>query len=569
MLFLGVNTMQLHSQVIMFPADSSRFVVSDRTDSVFVFDQSLGVTAMGKDLSRLHYCNASIMGDSIPPTLGINSPTGAIMYSTESTFTEIPVILGRQNRKMSIDRLLRDYLLGLNEFKGQSEKGGIGIHVWQTKPQQIPFLIFMKNGQIIGNGERNSSGAITKNFERFDAQRMKDIIDDIAGVWIYPPEIGNNEITDEILKLLQQGPLLVEYWDGLGWYIFEKCFLSDNIKGRIDRAKIGYSVYPPLTETNYRAMISGGLVDINGKMHLFDCLDSLGISYHVFEGEKLIFPIHGKVQLYTGGTPEAKDENVFQSALSIIDQSPPALLFLHYHGIDDLSHTFGLYGARSIDHIRKLWQWHLELRQRWTGNLLIISDHGAHEIMPYDNYIKTQHDQGTHGRFIFEDMAVPVLLAAGQAKAPIDFRLSSDQARTIWQLLGTERPQTSDPKSLKSCELEIVFRGKSISFRPAEDQLFGKEFQFKYSKKGAEFSGKFQGIELQSLFDQFNISGIRQIIAHSFDGQQVVFSQEDFKDNLLVIGVNPVERQFTLYPLKDKFPNRIVKQLQKIEIDSN
>ncbi|MCI0496506.1 hypothetical protein L0Z72_15990, partial [candidate division KSB1 bacterium] len=354
---------------------------------------------------------------------------------------------------------------------------------------------------------------------------------------------------------------------GLGWRIFEECFLSDKIKGRMDRAEIGYSVFPPVTETNYQAMISGGLTNIEGKMHLFDCLDSLRIPYQVLEGEKLIFPIQGKVQLHTAQTPEAKDEKVYQSALSLIDQSPPALLFLHYHGLDDLAHTFGPYGSRSIDHLQKLWQWHLELRRRWTGNLLIISDHGAHAITPEDYYLKNRDDQGTHGKFIFEDMAIPVLADEGSGKTANNIKLTSDQAQKIWEILGTEKSLASDLRISKTGALEIIFNGSSKSFSIANDQLFGEEFQFNYIKKGVAVSGKFKGVALQKLVDQPDTSSIRQIIAYSLDGHQVIFSQEDFKNNLLIIGLDVAEQQFTLYPLQDKFPNRIVKQLQKIEID--
>ncbi|HEX9972082.1 MAG TPA: hypothetical protein VGD14_08440, partial [bacterium] len=278
-------------------------------------------------------------------------------------------------------------------------------------------------------------------------------------------------------------------------------------------------------------------------------------------------------QLHTGQTPEAKDEKVYQSALSLIDQSPPALLFLHYHGLDDLAHTFGPNANRSIDHLRKLWQWHLELRRRWTGNLLIISDHGAHGITPEDNFLKNRDDQGTHGKFIFEDMAVPVISNKGNGKAPIDFKLSSDQAKKIWELLGTMKPKATDSQTHKTGALEIIFKGKSKSFSIADDQLFDREFHFNYTRKGTAVSGKFQGVELQTIFDQLDISSIRQVIAYSWDGHQVIFSKEDFSDDLLVIGLDRAaenaETRFTLYPLKDQFPNRIVKQLQKIEIDSN
>lgn len=562
-IFLSLTAMPGICQLIFLPADSSRLVISDRIDSVFVFDQNLGVTAMGKNLSRLHYRNASIQGDSIPATLKINHPIGAILYSAENSFKKIPIIIGRQNRNISLDYLVREYFLAFDEFKGESQKGGIQIQVWQTKPP-LPLLIFLKNGPIIGNLEQSANGRLTKNFEKFDARLIPNIIDQLAGGWLFPPGIGNNHITYEIVKWLQQGPLLVEYWDGLGWRLFEESFLSDKIKGRIDRAEIGYSMFPPVTETNYRAMVSGGLVEIAGKRHLFDCLDSLRISYQVLEGEKLIFPIQGNVQLHTGQTPETKDEKVYQSALARISQSPPALLFLHYHGLDDLAHTFGPYGARSIDHLRKLWQWHLELRRRWTGNLLIISDHGSHAISADDNYRKNQDDHGTHGKFIFEDMAIPIIADEGNGKAPIDFKFSSDQVNSIWELLGTS---TSASQIQKVGLLEIIFIGTRKSFSARDDQLFHHEFQFNYLKKGTEYRGKFWGAELQKLLDLPDSSSIRQIIAYSFDGHQVIFSQEDLNNNLLVIGLDVAEQQFTLYPLQDKFPNRIVKELKKIEIE--
>ncbi len=560
-----VNAMPQH--IIIFPADSARFVLSAKIDSVFIFDQCLGVTAMGKDLGRLQYRNFGINGDSIPPNLKINNPVGAIMYSSEFSAMEIPIIIARQNRKMPLDRLLREYFFGLNEFKGQSEKGGIRIHVWQKKQEDISFLIFLKDGRIIGNCDRSANGELIKNFSPFNAQLIHEAIDEIVGVWIYPPEIGNNDVTGEILKLLQQGPLLVEYWDGLSWHLLEECFLSDTIKGWIDRAEIGYSMFPPVTETNYWAMISGGSIDMKNKMHLFDCLDSLRIPYQILEGEKMIIPVQGKVQLHTGQTPEAKDEKVYGSALKLIKPSFPALLFLHYHGLDDLAHSLGPYDPRSINHVRRLWQWHLSLRRSWNGNVLIISDHGSHAITPDDKFLKNRADEGTHGNFIFEDMAVPFIIDKGSGKTPVDFKLSSDQAKNIWELLGITKSLASDSQAWQSDALEIIFNGKINSFSAADVRLFHHEFQFNFTRKGAEYHGKFQGTELKTLLDKFDISSIRQIIAHSYDGHQVIFSKEDFIDNNLVIGLDAAKKQFALYPMKDKFPNRIVKQLQKIEID--
>jgi len=560
-------TLPLKSQIINFPVDSARFVLMDQLDSVFIFTEEIGGTATGEHLSRLHYIDGSIAGDPIPPALKIRNPIGAIIYSAAFPFKEIPIIDGRQNRKLPLDKLLRDYLLCLNSYQGQSEKGGITFDVWHKEPRQVPFLIFYNNNRTMGNANQNDRDLLSKSRSSFDARQLLHHLNEIVGVWLYPPDIGNDHLVSEMLKLMQQGPTLVEYWDGLGWQLLERCYLSDKIKGLIDWAELGYALFPPVTEVNYRAMISGGLYDLQGKRHLFDCLDSLGVSYQILEGEKMIIPVQGNVQLHTGETPEKKDEKVYQSALSVIKKSPPVLLFLHYHGMDDLAHTHGPYSARTTDHVRRLWQWHQELRRQWSGNLLVISDHGAHEILPQQNRRK---DKGTHGDFIFEDMAVPLIYDKGKGTASPDFRLSTQQAHQAWDLLGTAKSTGEIFQKAKPGNLEIIRQGVSKLFSATDEQLFRNDFHFQFTRKGVAVSGKLLGAELLALIDNREISSINRIIAYSYDGHQSIFSKEDLRDNQLVIALDrtaeSAEMIFSLYPLKDQFPNRVVKQLQKIVI---
>jgi len=119
--------------------------------------------------------------------------------------------------------------------------------------------------------------------------------------------------------------------------------------------------------------------------------------------------------------------------------------------------------------------------------------------------------------------------------------------------------------------LEIIINNQSKFFTiDSDSNLFSQEFYFDYLKKGIPLRGHFKGIRLIDLLNGIDLSSIKQIVAYSFDGLQVAYSNDDLMNNELVVGLKPDVQQsveaFTLYPLKDKFPNRMVKQLKRIEV---
>ena len=575
LLFLLISLVydKLNSQIISFPYDSTKFI-SDKIDSVFIFTEDLAVTASGKNLERLQFKNNQIYGEDIPPTLRLRNPIGAMLYRQNYSYEEIPVIIGRLDRKIPMDELVREYLLNLSNFKGHSEKSGIKINVWQKDSLRESFLIFLNDGRVFGSDDENWLNIPTKNLSLFEITQLPEIEKDVAGVWIYPPEIGVNQVTAEFLRLMQTGPLLVEYWDGLGWQFLEEAFLSQVIKGELGKVQMAFSLFPPETEINYSAMVSGGLTDIINKHNLFSALDIVGIEYQVLEGEKINFPIPGKVKMHSAITPEKKDEGIFQSAFSIIKNFHPPLLFLHYHGLDDLNHSFGPYGERTVKYFQRLWQWHQELRGEWSGNMLIVSDHGAHSIeneAQLNRKLISKDTKGTHGDFIFADMAVPIIEQAGLGEKKVDFKLTSEQAEQIWNMLGAPISVIKKKIADQPGTLEIIINNQSKFFTIDRDSnLFSLEFYFDYLKKGIPLRGHFKGIRLIDLLNGIDLSSIKQIVAYSFDDHQVAFSNDDLMKNELVVGLTPdaqnLKEAFILYPLKDKFPNRMVKQLKRIEV---
>jgi len=278
--------------------------------------------------------------------------------------------------------------------------------------------------------------------------------------------------------------------------------------------------------------------------------------------------------MHSAITSEKKDARIFQSALSIIKNSHPPLLFLHYHGLDDLNHSFGPYDGRTIKHFQQLWQWHQELCKEWSGHILIVSDHGAHSIeneAQFNQKLITKDTKGTHGDFIFADMAVPVIEQAGLGKRTINPKLTKEQAEQIWELLGTPFSVCNKSNAEQPGTLEIIINNQSKFFTiDSDSNLFSQEFYFDYLKKGIPLRGHFKGIRLIDLLNGIDLSSIKQIVAYSFDGLQVAYSNDDLMNNELVVGLKPDVQQsveaFTLYPLKDKFPNRMVKQLKRIEV---
>ncbi len=440
LLIIFIPKLKVYSQFIFFPTEKEYFI-PDNNDSVFIFTDNLAVTASGQNLERLQLKHDEIYGEDIPPTLKLRNPIGAILYHRSHTYAEIPVFIGRLDYKIPIDRLVRKYFLNFSNLKGHTAKGGITITVWQKNSAHESFLIFLNSGQVCGSDVENWFNIPTKNLSLFDIAQLAEIERDIAGVWIYPPEIGVNQITAEILRLMQTGPLLVEYWDGLGWQFLEQAFLSQVIENIPGDVRMAFSLFPPKTEVNYSAMVSGGLPEIADKRNLFFALDSLNIEYQVLEGERLIFPIPGNVKMHTASSPEQEDAEIFYSALSIIKKSDPRLLLLHYHGLDDLSHSLGLYDPRMVKHFQMLWDWHDELRKNWQGNILIVSDHGRHAIKKNDQNLNQniiiKNTRGTHGDFIFSDMAVPIIVQAGLGKKRVDFKLTAEQTEQIWNMLGT------------------------------------------------------------------------------------------------------------------------------------
>lgn len=563
--WLFFNTCEIRGQIIFFPSDSSAFQCSG-CDSVFIFAENFAVTALGAGVGRIRYENKHITGENIPPSLRVKNPVGAILYRHQKLMKKIPAIHGRLDADISIEQVLRQYLVGLNSFQGRSSQGNVKINVWQQSNRQNDFLIFLRNGQILTSFSQQNVSHLPQNMELFTLENFNAPIDSIAGVWIAPPVTGNNFISDKILTYLHEGPLLVEFWDGLGWEMFEKAWISGLIKTTAEDIEMAYAMYPPETKANYAAMISDGRPDMNPAHNLFSVLHNVGINYTVFEGERLSFSIPGNVKLHTAPTPEEKDEQIFRNARAVIEQNSVPFLFIHYHGIDDLNHAYGPDAQRTISHLERMWNWHINLREIWNGTILLISDHGAHAVENADqinNMFRDKGTKGTHGDFRFSDMAVPVILHQGQQRENQRRFISSATIESARNRLFSQVISATDHVT-DYAEITLVFGDSIVTLNADSDsRLFDRSFSYQYLRKGKIIQGAVQGRLLQEWIPEKMRDEIVQIIASAYDGHQVAFSAHDVQNNSLILALE--DNSFSLYPLKDAYPNRVVKLAHNIE----
>ncbi|MFZ5516505.1 MAG: hypothetical protein ACOY90_07685 [Candidatus Zhuqueibacterota bacterium] len=559
----------LSAQVLSFPEDSLNFA-GQKIDSVFIFADSLAITARGENLHHIRFEGGAIRGENIPPSLKLRQPKGAIIYRSEDSFQDLPAIIGRTNKTIRSDRFFRDYLLRMTQFKGASSKGEVSIGVWEPEAG-VAARIFLKDGTVLECGEMPASKFRTKNNAEIDIADWQRIEPEIAGVWVNPPAMGNHRLTDRFLSSLAEGRLLIEFWDGLGWQLLEKALVNGVLGDEEITVEMSHSLFPPETAANFPAMFNGGSTGEN-LTNLFQALHSMKIGFDVFEGEKLTMTIPGNVKLHSGHSPQKKDEAIFRSAYAACKNNPSPLVFVHYHGLDDLNHSLGPDDPAALAHFESLWDWHNRLRHMWSGGMLIVSDHGAHSL-PEDfsgaNKFERKGTKGTHGDFIFADMAVPILADCGLDKSRPGSSLPDTTIEALWNFVGQSLVAEVAGKPIASGQLELLFAGKTFVLEKEHDSSYlADEFHFAYLKKGKPVAGQFRGKKLIEVVKRFGIAESAQVKAFSFDDVQLVYSNEDLKEHLaLGVDWDAAQREgtFTLYPLKDQFPNRVLKQLRRIE----
>ena len=170
------------------------------------------------------------------------------------------------------------------------------------------------------------------------------------------------------------------------------------------------SVFTPVTNSGFAAIITGQNPDINGvhdrsirKMNV----DS--IFQYALDNSKNSILLEGDIKiLNTEIEPELhidmnkngdRDDEVYSSSLKAAKENYD-LIFIHFHGIDDRGHSFGPYSLETMNYIQSIDEYLQNLSQVWDGNIIIVPDHGMHET----------YEGGGHGICNQSDMVVPYFI---------------------------------------------------------------------------------------------------------------------------------------------------------------
>ncbi|HHX54062.1 MAG TPA: hypothetical protein GX704_04050 [Clostridiales bacterium] len=232
--------------------------------------------------------------------------------------------------------------------------------------------------------------------------RKKDII----GVWADAPGISVTDVFPEALSALEKGRVLIIELDGMGYYDLmelEPAFLygKNPLPAR--------TVMPSVSSVALAAILTGKLPSENGipaeKMRepivpdMFEIAAKTGSTSAMVEGSsKLINTSIEQILNPDANGNGSTDDEVFECAKEQIADGAE-LIYVHFHGYDDISHTYGPLSAEASSKMAELDDYVRRLCTDFSGSVIVTADHGQH---PFKG-----DKLGEHGEFRLLDMTVP------------------------------------------------------------------------------------------------------------------------------------------------------------------
>ena len=210
------------------------------------------------------------------------------------------------------------------------------------------------------------------------------------------------------------------FLDGLGYVLYQRALAEDAMPrlGALGEAQVALTVYPPVTSVSSAALLTGAPPEVNGAVRrgirktdletMFDVVKAAGRRGVAVEGSGLSFNLRSAELILSGdldGNGTATD-NVLANTMRVLQEGAPDLFWVHFHGIDDVGHT---YGPDSREWMDKATEVDEAIGQIWdalpSGTLVIaFADHGMH---PVDEAGRL----GNHNSLLAVDSFIPLIIA--------------------------------------------------------------------------------------------------------------------------------------------------------------
>lgn len=261
--------------------------------------------------------------------------------------------------------------------------------------------------ELINNGGYLELMGNKINYLNTETRRQ---IRDIKGIMTdFPTDSIMNLYDDAIHYIENDEEVLIVFLDGFGYHQYEYALSNGYISflGNIEAPRPATSVYKPVTNAGFAAMITGQPPYVNGvhdrkdkdlnTQSIFGKAEELGKKSILIEGDIKILnteiePILN-IDKNKNGT---RDDEIFKDALAQI-KNKPDLAMVHFHSIDDMGHKYGDLSNKTMETIKIIDGYVKELSANWKGKIIITADHGMHKTT----------EGGTHGVFRYEDLIVP------------------------------------------------------------------------------------------------------------------------------------------------------------------
>jgi len=210
------------------------------------------------------------------------------------------------------------------------------------------------------------------------------------------------------------------FLDGLGYVLYQKALVEDAMPrlGALGEAQVALTVYPPVTSVSSAALLTGAPPEVNGAVRrgirktdletVFDVVKAAGRRGVAVEGSGLSFNLRSAELILSGdldGNGTATD-NVLANTMRVLQGGAPDLFWVHFHGIDDVGHTYGPDSPEWMDKVTEVDE---AIGQIWEalplGTLVIaFADHGMH---PVDEAGRL----GNHNSLLAVDSFIPLIIA--------------------------------------------------------------------------------------------------------------------------------------------------------------
>lgn len=203
--------------------------------------------------------------------------------------------------------------------------------------------------------------------------------------------------------------------DGLQFRKLENMIYAGKLPffATITNIKQGLTVYPPITTSATAALLTSSPPEVNGvygygyrateTTTLFDLAVDLNKRVVAVEGASLPFNLRNAETMLSGDRDGNgySDDNVCTNSLDVINTNMPDLLYIHFHEIDDMGHSFGPDSQEYENAIVRVDDYLAQIYQALPDNTIIaiFADHGMHAV----------GNGGNHGTLIADDLIIPII----------------------------------------------------------------------------------------------------------------------------------------------------------------